>query len=191
MTDPTPQQPSFDKPQQAAPPQQPSYGQAPPAQGGYGQQTPQGYGQQPQQYGQQPQQQYGQQPQQQYGQPGPGAPQGYGTAGAVSPQDERMWGMLGHIGTIVIGIIAPLITYLMYKDRSAFVKQQSTESLNFQITMLIAYVVSWILAFVTFGIGSFLPFIVWVVNLVFVIIAGLAANKGENYRYPFSIRMVS
>ena len=31
----------------------------------------------------------------------------------------------------------------------------------------------------------------WVVNLVFVIMAGVAANKGENYRYPFSIRMIS
>lgn len=175
MTDPTPQQPSFDKPQQPqAQPQQPSYGQAqPPAEGSYEQQPPQPYGQQG------------------YGQQGAGAPQGYGTAGAVSPQDERMWSMLAHIGTIILGVIAPLITYLMYKDRSQFVKQQSAESLNFQITMLIAYVVSWIIAIVTFGIGSFLPFIVWVVNLVFVIMAGVAANKGENYRYPFSIRMVS
>jgi uncharacterized Tic20 family protein len=183
MTDPTPQQPSFDKPQQPPqpPPQQPGYGQAPPAQGGYGQQPPQAYGQQP----------YGQQPQQQYGQPGPGAPQGYGTAGAVSPQDERMWSMLAHIGTILIGVIAPLITYLMYKDRSAFVKQQSAESLNFQITMLIAYVVSWIVAGITFGLLFFLPILVWVANLVLVIIAGMAANKGENYRYPFALRMVS
>ena len=173
MTDPTPQQPSFDKPQQPqAQPQQPAYGQSP-TQGSYGQQ---------------PQQPYGQQG---YGQPGPGAPQGYGTAGAVSPQDERMWSMLAHIGTILIGVLAPLITYLMYKDRSQFVKQQSAESLNFQITMLIAYVVSWIITGITFGLLFFLPLLVWVANLIFVIMAGVAANKGENYRYPFSIRMVN
>jgi uncharacterized Tic20 family protein len=172
MTDQTPQQPSFDKPQGGQqPPQQPQqapYGQAPPPQQGYGQQPPQGYGQ-----------------------PGPGAPQGYGSAGAVSPSDERTWSMIAHIGTIIIGIIAPLITYLVYKDRSQFVKTQSAESLNFQITILIAYVLSWIIAGVTFGLLFFLPGIVWVVNLVFVIMAGIAANKGENYRYPFSIRMVS
>jgi hypothetical protein len=178
MTDPTPQQPSFDKPQQPAAPQQPAYGQAPPAQ------VPPTQGS----YGQQPQQPYGQQG---YGQQGPGAPQGYGTAGAVSPQDERMWSMLAHIGTILIGVIAPLITYLMYKDRSQFVKQQSSESLNFQITMLIAYVVAWILTGVTLGLLFFAPALVWIANLVFVIMAGIAANKGENYRYPFAIRMIS
>jgi len=186
MTDQTPQQPSFDKPQGAPqPPAQPSYGQAPPPQQqGYGQQPPQqGYGQQP------PQQGYGQQPPQGYGQQqgvGPGAPQG-----PVSPSDERTWSMLAHLGTIIIGFLAPLITYLMYKDRSQFVKTQSAESLNFQITMLIAYVVAWIATGITFGLLFFLPMIVWVGNLVFVIIAGMAANKGENYRYPFSIRMVS
>jgi uncharacterized Tic20 family protein len=168
MTDQTPQQPSFDKPQ-GAPQQPPAYGQTPP-----------------------PQQAYGQAPQQGYGQPGPGAPQGYGQQGApVSPSDERTWSMIAHIGTIIVGILAPLVTYLIYKDRSQFVKTQSAESLNFQITMLIAYVVSWILTGVTLGLLFFLPAIVWVVNLVFVIMAGVAANKGENYRYPFSIRMVS
>ena len=170
MTDQTPEQPSFDKPQ-ATPPQQPSYGQTPPPQ------QPQGYGQQPPQG---------------YGQPGPGAPQGYGQQGApVSPSDERTWSMIAHIGTIIVGIIAPLVTYLIYKDRSQFVKTQSAESLNFQITMLIAYVVAWIITGVTLGLLFFVPAIVWVVNLVFVIMAGVAANKGENYRYPFSIRMMS
>lgn len=175
MSDQTPQQPSFDKPQGA--PQQPAgaqqpYGQAPPPQ-------QQGYGQPPQQQG------YGQQTQQGYG-PGPGAPQG-----PVSPSDERTWSMLAHLGTIVIGVIAPLVTYLIYKDRSQFVKTQSTEALNFQITMLIAWVITVVLTLVTFGLASPLFFVVWIANLVFVIMAGLAANKGENYRYPFALRMIS
>jgi uncharacterized Tic20 family protein len=189
MTD-QPQQPQFDKPQQPAGPPAggpqgapPAYGQQPPPQQGYGQQPPQ------QPYGQ-PQQQYGQQPPQGYGQQ-PGYAPGPGAGGPVSPSDERTWSMLAHLGTILIGFLAPLITYLMYKDRSQFVKVQSTESLNFQITMLIAYVVAWIVTGITFGLLFFLPIIVWVANLVFVIMAGMAANKGENYRYPFAIRMVS
>jgi uncharacterized Tic20 family protein len=183
MTDQPPQQPQFDKPQQpAGPPAGPPAGGpqgAPPAYG----QPQQGYGQQP------PPQQYGQ-PQQGYGQQ-PGYAPGPGAGGPVSPSDERTWAMLAHLGTILIGFVAPLITYLMYKDRSQFVKVQSTESLNFQITMLIAWVVTVVLTVVTFGIASPLFFVVWILNLVFVIMAGVAANKGENYRYPFAIRMVS
>ena len=36
-------------------------------------------------------------------------------------------------------------------------KTQSAESLNFQITMLIAYVVAWIITGVTLGLLFFLP----------------------------------
>mgnify|MGYP003379104548 CR=1 FL=1 len=32
--------------------------------------------------------------------------------------------------------------------------------------------------------------IVWVLGLVFAIMGALAANKGEAYRYPFSLRLV-
>ncbi|GAB4064576.1 hypothetical protein GCM10028777_11290 [Angustibacter speluncae] len=189
MTDQPPQQPQFDKPQQPAGPPPGAQG-APPAYGqpqggapGYGQQPQQAYGQQP------PQQGYGQQPQQGYGQQ-PGYAPGPGAGGPMSPSDERTWAMLAHIGTILLGWIAPLVTYLMYKDRSQFVKTQSAESLNFQITLIIAYVVTWILALITFGFGSILVLAVYVVHLVFAIMAGIAANRGENYRYPFNIRMI-
>lgn len=191
MTDQPPQQPQFDKPQQPAGPPPGAQG-APPAYGqpqqGYGQQPPQqGYGQQPQQG--HPQQGYGQ-PQQGYGQQ-PGYGPGPGPGGPVSPSDERTWAMLAHLGTILLGWIAPLVTYLMYKDRSQFVKVQSAESLNFQITMIIAYLISGVLTAITLGFASILFLAVYAVHVIFAVIAGIAANKGENYRYPFAIRLVS
>jgi hypothetical protein len=162
----------------------------PPAAPQYGQQPPQ-YGQQPPQYGQQPPQpqygqpaQYGQQPQ--YGQPQYGAPSG--VAGGVSDADRKMWAMLAHLGGIILGFIAPLIVWAMYKDRDEFLKDQSTEALNFQITILIAYVASYVLMMV------FIGFLTWmaafIVNIVFCVIGGMAANKGERYRYPFALRLV-
>lgn len=124
--------------------------------------------------------QYGQPPQQpQYGAPG---------AAPVSDADRKLWAMLGHLGGIILGFIAPLIVFLMYKDRDEFVKDQSTEALNFQITVLIAYVVSWVLVFVIIGIFTLLAVIV--ANIAFSIIGGMAANRGERYRYPFALRLV-
>lgn len=117
--------------------------------------------------------------------PHPGQP----VAGApVSESDERTWAMLGHIGGILIGFIAGLIVYLVYKDRSRYLKEQGAEALNFQITIYIAYVVSAILSLVFIGILTWIAAII--VQIVFGIIAGLAANKHENYRYPFAIRLI-
>ncbi len=164
----------------------------------YGQQQgPPPYGQQqgPPPYGQQPA--YGQQPgQPPYGQqPGYGQQPPYGgqvaPGGPLSPSDERLWATLSHIGALLLFWVAPLITYLMYKDRSQFVRSHAAESLNFQLTLMIAYVGTWILTIVTFGLLSFLPFLIIVFAIVFAIIAGVAANGGKNYRYPVAIRMVS
>jgi uncharacterized protein len=133
-------------------------------------------------------------PQQPYGTPQgyqqPHAPQQpFGGAGAVSESDRRMWAMLGHLGGIVLGFIAPLIVWLMYKDRDEFLKDQSQEALNFQITMIIAWVVATVLSFVL--IGFLLYPVLWIGNLVLCIMAGMAANRGERYRYPFALRLVS
>ncbi|MFN0284434.1 MAG: DUF4870 domain-containing protein [Kineosporiaceae bacterium] len=137
------------------------------------------------QYGAPQQQpQYGA-PQQPYSQPAAG----FGGAGAVSDSDRRTWAMLGHLGGIVLGFVAPLIVWIMYKDRDEFLKDQSTEALNFQITMVIAWVVATVLSFVV--IGFLLYPVLWIGNLVLCIMAGMAANRGERYRYPFALRLVS
>ena len=135
---------------------------------------------------------YGQQP---GSYPPPGQQCGYPPAGQagtgqppVSQSDERTWAMLGHLGGIVIGFIAGLIVFLIYKDRSAYLKQQGAEALNFQITMAIGYVIASVLSVV--GIGLLLYPVVAILQIVFGIIAGLAANKHEDYRYPFALRLI-
>jgi uncharacterized Tic20 family protein len=129
--------------------------------------------------------QYGQQPPQYGAAPGYGAPTG---PAGVSDADRKLWGMLAHLGGIVLGFIAPLIVWAMYKDRDEFLKDQSTEALNFQITILIAYVASMVLTFIFIGILTSLA--TFVINIVFCIIGGMAANRGERYRYPFALRLV-
>jgi len=115
-------------------------------------------------------------------------PPAYAPPTPLSPSDERMWATLIHVGGIVIGFIAPLIGYLVLKDRSAFVAENSKNALNFQLTVLIAYVVSAFLMIVV--IGFLLYPLVWVVSIVFSIVAAVASNRGEVYRYPLTIPFV-
>jgi uncharacterized Tic20 family protein len=147
-----------------------SYDQQPPA---GGQQQPPFGGQPQQPYGGQPQQPYGTQPQQ-----------------PLRPDEEKTWSLLAHLGGIIFSFIAPLVIWLVFKGRGPFLDDQAKEALNFQITVTIAYIASGILAGVTFGVLFFLPFVVGVVALVFSILAAVAVNKGEWYRYPLTLRLV-
>ncbi|MEU8144792.1 DUF4870 domain-containing protein [Nonomuraea sp. NPDC048901] len=178
---------------------QPGYGYGQPGSGGYGQPGSGGYGQPGSGgYGQSPGYGYGQPPT-----PPPGYEQpGYGYAapqqrpphvpGVYGPRpgsDDTTMAMLAHLLGLLVSWIGPLIIYLMKRDESPYVRDQSAEALNFQITMFIGYVVAGLLTVVLIGIILF-P-IIWIVSLIFHIQAAIAANKGENYRYPIAIRMVS
>ncbi len=126
------------------------------------------------------------------GQPNPGQPYAGQPAGAqpVSQSDEKTMGLLTHLSAIVLGFIGPLIFWLIYRERSAFLNDQGKEALNFNITVAIAYIASFILMAITFGILFFLPFLVGIAALVFQILGGVAANKLEAYRYPVALRLV-
>ena len=108
---------------------------------------------------------------------------------SVAPTpDEKTMGILSHILCIVGGFIAPLIIYLIKKDESAYIREQSKEALNFQLTMLICYIVSWILIFVFIGI--IFVFLVIILNLVLIIIATIKASEGKLYKYPINFRLI-
>jgi uncharacterized protein len=101
-----------------------------------------------------------------------------------------MWAMFAHLGGIFFGFIPSLIIYVIYKDRDPFIRRHATQALNFQIIMAIAIFVSWVLTMIFF-LFSPLLFASYVCVLVFSIIAGMAANKGEEYTYPLVPQMVT
>jgi len=105
--------------------------------------------------------------------------------------DERNMAMLANLLGIITGFIGALIIWLITKDKNPaqpFAAEQAKEALNFQITVLIANVICWILMFIL--IGVFLIFIVIIVNVVFCIIAAVKTSKGEAYRYPIALRLI-
>jgi len=116
----------------------------------------------------------------------------YGAAPApqpMSPADEKLWATLVHVGGIFFGFLPALIGYLVLKDRGPFVRSHTATALNFQLTMLIAEVAGYILMLVL--IGFVIVPAVYIVRIIFSIIAAVRANRGEWYSYPLSIRFVS
>ena len=103
-------------------------------------------------------------------------------------QDSKNMAMLCHLLGLFTNFVGPLILWLIKKDEDKFVDSQGKEALNFQITVIIAGIASGILSFVC--IGFLLAIAVSICDLVFCILACVATSKGENYRYPVSLRLV-
>jgi uncharacterized Tic20 family protein len=125
----------------------------------------------------------------------------------LSPADETLWSTLAHVGN-VLGFLPSLLILLILGPRSARVKRESTEALNFVLTALIALIALWVLGAVVGVFAGALPsgaavlfvllslliglvqFSIWVVVIVFSIVAAVRVNGGESFRYPFALRLV-
>ena len=127
----------------------------------------------------------------------PTGPTGTGAGAPLTAEQDRMWASLAHLGGILTFPPA-LIIWLIFKDRGPFTNQQAKEALNFQLTLLIGYViinvVSTILALFTFGLlgglGS-LSWVLWLIGSIFSVLAFIDARAGKAYRYPFALRLIS
>ncbi len=108
----------------------------------------------------------------------------------MSSSDDRVLAILSHILAIVpgIGILGPLVIYLVKKDESSFVRENAKESLNFQLTIIILYIISGILVLIFIGI--FLIWIIGILNTILVIVATIRAAEDQVYRYPLSFRLI-
>ncbi len=107
---------------------------------------------------------------------------------AAVSQDSKNMGMLCHLLGLFTCFLGPLILWLIKKDDDQFVDSQGKEALNFQITVIFAIIASYILMIVFIGIFLWLATIIC--DLIFCIMASVAASKGKNYRYPVSIRLI-
>lgn len=112
-----------------------------------------------------------------------------------SPSAEvRQIAMFCHLATLIglfvpfASLIGPLLVWQLKKDHDAFINDQGREAMNFQITVAIGMMVSFLLMFVVIGI--LMVFIVFVWWLVLSIIGGVKANEGVAYRYPLTLRLI-
>ena len=110
-------------------------------------------------------------------------------------KEVRQWAMLCHFAAFLGlvfpfgSLLGPLILWQFKKDMDPLVDDQGKEALNFQITVAIAWLVCLLLGFVV-GRGFLLMTVLVIGALILTIIAGIKANKGIVYRYPWTWRLV-
>jgi uncharacterized Tic20 family protein len=118
-----------------------------------------------------------------------------GNAPQVS-KEEQSWTMGCHLAALTgfIGIpfgnlLGPLIVWLVKRAEMPMVDQHGKESLNFQITVTIAMLISGVLCFVL--IGFVLVPIVYIGALILTIMAAVKVSNGDMaYKYPLTIRLL-
>ena len=135
----------------------------------------------------------------------------------MNQKEERSWGTFVHLGGLIgmailptVGnIIGVLVLWLIKRNESGFVDNQGKEAINFQITLSIAAVIINLINNIATGFWSLTNFwrhtrgdfyfswgwmdlmgIIWLLNIIFSIIAAVKANNGITYRYPLSLRLV-
>ncbi len=110
-------------------------------------------------------------------------------------QKERTWAMFCHLGAFagyIIpfgGIIGPIIVWAMKKDQYELVDDQGKEAINFNISMIIYYIVSAVLILALVGIPLLVALIFF--RIIITVVAAIKANEGVRFRYPLCIRFIS
>jgi len=114
--------------------------------------------------------------------------------------EERTAAALAHASTIIAMIISagwlsfvgPLVMWLLYKDRSPFVRRAAAGSFNFNIWAWVMTIVGWILIITVIGlpIGVVLLALAAILTVVCHTLGALRALKGEQFTYPGSIRIL-
>jgi uncharacterized protein len=113
---------------------------------------------------------------------------------ATPTPDERTWGMMAHLAAIIasavgLPLLGPLVVLLTRGRDSAYVRAHAVESLNFQLTLFIAMVVSSVM--LCLGVGFLLLPVVLVGGLVLTVIGTVKASNAELYHYPATLRIIS
>lgn len=97
-------------------------------------------------------------------------------------------GLISLLDHTVLGLIGTIVMWAIKRKESPFLDDHGREAINFQLSLMLYFFVGVI---VTFGAGVLIMLpLVAILRLVFCIKAGLAANRGEYYRYPVTIRFL-
>jgi uncharacterized protein len=117
----------------------------------------------------------------------------------MRPDEERNWGIMAHVSVFLgymvgIPVLGPFVVLLLVRDRSSFARKHATEALNFQLSLLLYFLVGTVISvFVgTLALWVLVPvaFALLIAAVVFIVQGALVASAGREYRYPLSIRMV-
>jgi uncharacterized Tic20 family protein len=104
----------------------------------------------------------------------------------MSKEDTKTMSILAHVLGIFTGFIGPLIIYLVTTDKTA--KIHAKNALNWQVSVIIYWIISFILMIVL--IGFLLIWILIILDIVFCILAAVNASKDKVWNYPLSFKFI-
>jgi len=108
--------------------------------------------------------------------------------------DERTFSMLCHLSAlsgliIPFGhIIGPLVIWLLKKEEFLEVDRQGKAALNFQLSLTIYSIIAGILVIIL--VGFVLLGAIFLLGLIFTIIASVKSSNGERFEYPLSLNLI-
>ena len=119
---------------------------------------------------------------------------------------DRTWEVLAHLSALLMlvgipfgNILGPLVVWLLKRNDNPTVEDQARESLNFQLSLTLYYIVAFAVAALSIFliVGIFLlPVVIglgilgMLFDVILVIMASIRAGNGELYRYPLTIRFI-
>lgn len=119
----------------------------------------------------------------------------------LSEADERQWAMFAHLSILLnlvtgfLGVIAPLVIYMIYKDRSRYVAYHSLQSLIFQLVWWVgggfligaAWAITGILSAVLIGLlcipVALVLSLIPLAALGYGIYGGVQVSQGRDFKY--------
>lgn len=129
-------------------------------------------------------------------------PGGRGPA-PMTPADETTWSTVAHLSWVAgsfVGLpfLAPVVLFLVLRERGPFVRHHTAEALNLQLSLLVyglgLAVVGGVLSVLTFGVAvpvfALAGVALVVAGVVLSVIAAVASSRGQWYRYPWTVRFV-
>ncbi|WP_271800184.1 DUF4870 domain-containing protein [Dietzia maris] len=135
----------------------------------------------------------------QFGQGGYGDPRDGNQPPAVGP-DDRTPAALAHASSLIamalsagwLSFVGPLVMWLIYKDRSPFVRQAAAGSFNFNLGLWIMSIVGWIFILTVIGlpIGLILLAVSFLAQIIGHVIGTVRATQGRTIDYPFQLRVL-
>ena len=92
--------------------------------------------------------------------------------------DSKLWGAIAYL----LGILGGVLAYLVKKD-DPYVKFHAVQSILFNISLIVIFVVLGVMSFIFWPIGLISP-LVWLVWLLAWLFLMWKAYSGEKYKLP-------
>lgn len=130
------------------------------------------------------------------------SPEGHGgPTGGRPSSDERTFAIIAHLSALAaillsagwLTFLGPLIVWFVLRDRGPLVRAASAGAFNFAIGITLIGIAAWICLFtvILIPVAVLLWVIAFVAQVWCSIRGALAASRGEVYRYPFQVRILS